>query len=364
MSAKRAEYISPPPLKRRKLDEAASETSDMDNETHDGNSDPQHESLRIFSWNINGIAPFLQRSMDSFVKKQSADSVSAPSLRVFLKRHRWPQILHLQEVKVKASDRATKLAVERAVNSPSHDPDHGPPYAVRFCLPSNRFHGIGAGGKTYGVATVIRLDYLQNVVTQVREVSWDDEGRVLVIETNSNLSLWNIYAVNGTSSPWRDPQSGKIIGTRHDKKLSFHQKLLEECKMLETQGWNLVLSGDLNVAREPIDGFPRLRTRPEQHVQNRKDFNCKFFDDADGLRAVDSFRYMHPTLRKYTWISTNQDWLASCDRVDYILLSRRLVEQSKTLVEAEILMTPLDRGPSDHVPLSVTLNMQKQKRLR
>ena len=315
------------------------------------------EPLHIYSWNINGIAPFLQRSVDSFFKPPKPSSTARPSLRDFLKRQDWPQFLHLQEVKIKASDSATKLAVQRAVNSSVHAPDDGPAYTVRFCLPTDRYHGIGAGGKTYGVATVIRQDYMHETVTGVREVSWDNEGRILITETNTKLSIWNIYAVNGTSSPWRDPENGKVIGTRHDKKLAFHKLLVDECKKLEADGWNLVLCGDLNVAREPIDGHPKLRTNPEQHVKNRRDFNAKFLDDPDGLSAIDSFRYMHPSLRKYTWISTNRDWLASCDRVDYILVSRKLVEQDHALVEADILMSPEDRGPSDHVPIRISLVM-------
>jgi len=136
----------------------------------------------------------------------------------------------------------------------------------------------------------------------------------------------------------------------------------------------------MNISCAPIDGFPALRVSPEQHVKNRADYNKKFLaiDNPDGLKAVDSFRYLHPTTRKYTWISTSKPWLSSCDRVDHILVSRSLTDtiehdsqitaseaQSSdltipprvSLVEADILMTEVDRASSDHVPIYVSLKI-------
>lgn len=277
------------------------------------------------------------------------------SLRDFLRRQSWPHIVHLQEVKIKPSDEDTKAGVENAVNHCRSGKDDGPQYVVRFCLPRDAYNATRLGGRLYGVATIIRADFLEACVTDVREVDWDQEGRVLVVETRQRLSIWNIYAVNGTTSPYRDSLTGKVIGTRHDKKLAFHKALIDECKQLEDQGWKLVLAGDFNVAREQIDGFPKLRTKPEQHIKNREDFNRKFFDDEAGLRMMDSFRYLNPKKRRYTWLPRTREWRTSCDRVDYVLCSRQLLDGGH-VVGADILMTEADRGPSDHVPIFVSLD--------
>ena len=218
-------------------------------------------------------------------------------------------------------------------------------------------------------------------VDTVREVDWDLEGRVLVVETRSKLSIWNIYAVNGTENPYKDPNTGAIAGTRHNRKLAFHDLLLRDSLRLEKDGWRVILTGDMNISCATIDGFPALRVKPEQHVRNRADYNKKFLaiDNPDGLRAIDTFRYLHPTTRKYTWISTSRPWLSSCDRVDHILVSRSLTDTDggddqdtasqarppgltiaprARLVEADILMTEVDRVSSDHVPIYVTIRIE------
>ena len=237
---------------------------------------------------------------------------------------------------------------------------------MRFCLPRDKHNARRFGRKVYGVASVIREDFLQRHVTRVREVEWDVEGRVLVTEVRARgrrLSVWNVYAVNGTGNAYRDPQTGGIAGTRHDRKLAFHEAMAGELAQLQDGGWDLVVAGDLNVAREDVDGYPKLRRDPVQHVRSREDFNDRFFVRAGGPRLVDAFRWLHPRRKKYTWLPRNREWRSSCDRVDYTLLSRGLVDGDASglaggaLVEADVLMTELERGPSDHVPLFVELGL-------
>ena len=323
---------------------------------------PPANHLRVYSWNINGIAPFIQPSIASYVQgaqntKSRPDTPITTSLRNFLRRHHWPQILNLQEVKINPDDKVSQRAVEKAVNLCRSGPDDGPEYTVKFCLPRDRYNATGFGRKVYGVITIIRDDFLRDHVTTVREVDWDVEGRVLVVETRSKLAIWNIYAVNGTTNPYRDPTNGDVKGTRHDRKLAFHQSLLDECKRMESDGYRHVLAGDLNVARAPIDGYPKLRMKPEQHVKNREDFNTKFFDSEDGMQALDSYRHLNPKKKKYTYHPRNRDWKSSCDRVDMIILSKQLGEEG-TLVGADILESEAERGPSDHVPLYVSLDLE------
>ncbi|KAL9054523.1 MAG: hypothetical protein Q9162_004079, partial [Coniocarpon cinnabarinum] len=212
------------------------------------------------------------------------------------------------------------------------------------------------GRKIYGVATIIREDFLPQI-TNVRTVDWDVEGRVLILETRSRLSIWNVYGVNGTANPYKDPNTGKVAGTRHDRKLAFHEAMSQECRELEQKGWRLVIGGDLNVASRDIDGHPKLRTKPEQHIKNREDFNAKFFDEEGGLELCDSFRFLHPKRKRYTWLPKNMDWKESCDRIDYFLLSKELANVEDTVKEADVLMIEAERGPSDHVPIWVSLDV-------
>ncbi|KAK7921544.1 hypothetical protein PG985_009566 [Apiospora marii] len=240
-------------------------------------------------------------------------------------------------------------------------------------------------------------------VKQVRDVPWDREGRVQVIETHelnfpldnitsaepssnngtrtssrrTKFSIFNIYAVNGTTNPYRSTRTGAPAGTRHDRKLAFHADLLREARELESRGYAVIIAGDLNVAPDERDGHPRLRTFPVQHVLNRADFQAKFFsrdlvDTAPnqasyeaakasvaktdknpmrrGLDGVDTFRHVQGSERRYSYHPRGRPWGSGCDRVDLIVVSRTLAND---VVDAGICDSPRDRGPSDHCPVWV-----------
>lgn len=409
--------ISPPPIKRRRKGErdgrqdfiqlGATTWSDM-------------RSIRIFSWNINGVQSFLPSSntpITSFFKpvsnqlKRNFDgeplnkppeprkppSVGSP-LRAFLSRHNWPEVLFLQELKINRQDQKTPTALLSALNTPLGSNDivtASSKYTLDVNLPRDKFNARGFGGKLYGVGTILREDFASQNLATVRHAEWDLEGRVSIVELQRPshgcperdiqsgghserdilrpLALINVYAVNGTSAPYRSPENGQTVGTRHDRKISFHSKLRDECLQLEKRGFDVVVAGDLNVARGKLDGHPNLRTWPKQHCTNRADFNTKFFGQDDNVRAdayvgqddvnsggicfqgVDVFRALRGKERKYTYHPRGEnEWGSSCDRVDLIIASKSLYENGG-IDDTGILDSPQERGTSDHVPLWVKL---------
>ncbi len=346
-SANMSRGVSPPPTKRRRISSSQSKV-DLRN---------LNQTLQMWSWNVNGIAPLIQKPIIAFFGGKKRPKTP---LRAFLHRHGWPDVVCLQEVKIKSTDLATQRMVEAAVRK-GHEQVEEPNYVVRFCLPRDKHNASAFGGKMYGVACIIREDFWTDVET-CREVNWDVEGRVLVLETKYKLAILNIYAVNGTDNPYKDPETGEIKGTRHDRKLQLHQELLDECLRLENAGFDVLLVGDMNIAPGTLDGHPNLRTEPHQHVLNRADFNQKFFNAEDGLRAVDVFRNLHGDKKKFTYYPRNKEWGASCDRVDLIMASRTLVGESGILLESDILDTPQERSFSDHVPLFVFMDKERLKR--
>jgi hypothetical protein len=146
--------------------------------------------VRIFSWNINGITPFLQKPITSYFQtsKTTSDKTSIPpaSLRGFLQRHNWPAILFLQEVKIATKDTKTQDAVRTAINirSPSERGPPRPSYEAHFTLPDDPHNarGLRGNGKVYGVCSIIRSDLSSKFDNmKVRTVDWDREGRVSVV---------------------------------------------------------------------------------------------------------------------------------------------------------------------------------------
>lgn len=332
--------ISPPPLQRKipRLTGHVASTRE---------SPPDH--VRIFSWNVNGVGPLLQT-------KLSFHSDTLSPLRSFLRRQRWPQFLCLQEVKISSKDSATQRRLHHAAN-------HGgafdePTYTVHFSLPRDKHNATGFGGKVHGVATLIREDFASSVCVTTRP-DWDLEGRVLIHQLRYGLVVVNGYWVNGTSNPYRDPQTGQVTGTRHDHKLRVHQHMLDEVLRLEGQEKHVILIGDMNIARARIDGHPNLRTSPLQHVKNRADFNAKFFTDAEGMRGIDIFRHLHGDSKKFTYHPRGRSWGESCDRVDLIIVSHALVDDIDAVVSTDICDSALERGHSDHVPLWISLDLSQ-----
>ena len=301
--------------------------------------------VKIVSWNVNGVGPFFQRRLDA---------ANVSSLRMQLKKHGWPQLLCLQEVKINSTDTATQRRLQHAANAGSHAGE--PTYGIEYSLPRDPHNARGFGGKVHGVASLIRRDFLP-FLTTTRRPDWELEGRLLVHETAFRLVIINGYWLNGTSAPWNNA-NGKPEGTRHDLKLRYHDRILNEVLAYQNQGHHVLLVGDMNVALDKRDGHPNLRTVPFQHVKNRDDFNRKFFSDEQGMQGVDTFRHFHGDSRKYTYYSSHREWGKSCDRVDHIIASRSLSKIS-AIVNCDICNTPEDAAHSDHVPIWTTIDASK-----
>lgn len=330
--------------------------------------------MRIFSWNINGITPFLQKPITSFFKTASKpgtpkDAVPPASLRDFLRRHHWPAMLLLQEVKIASKDIKIQDAVRLAVNTPSPPGTNEPQYEAHFTLPTDPHNARGPRGseKVYGVCSILRRDLREKYNVNTRTVAWDAEGRVSTIELTSGeakLAVLNIYAVNGTHNPYRDPMTGAHSGTRHDRKLAFHAALAAECKSLEQNGWHVLIGGDMNVAPDARDGYPKLRTVPAQHVVNRADLHDQLLragEGGEGFGGVDVWRQTHGEERRYTYHPRGGGWGTSCDRIDYFIAARR-TWHAGLVTDSGILDTAAARGPSDHVPVWVDIAFEPESK--
>lgn len=344
----------------------------------------------------------------------------------------------------KATQQALKHAVnpqETAEGSDHEDKpdserhDGGPRYEAHFSLPRDSHNARGPGGKgrVYGVCTIIRQDLVDKGAS-VKRVGWDLEGRVSVIEIptsatstaarepppkgplgredeHENLSsppaaatastqehppettlgmdnafekslvVFNVYAVNGTDFPYRSPTTGTIISDRHAFKRRFHALLAHETGKYEQDGCDVIIAGDINISRGPLDSYPKQRMGGE-HVANRRDFEEKFMERPNsgdignergggGLGMIDTFRHIHAEEKKYTYHPLGRRWGEGMDRVDLILCSKSMVAGGDNragegegrhlgksnagwwLVDADILDTEAERGASDHVPLYV-----------
>ncbi|MDI1485517.1 MAG: hypothetical protein OHK93_000655 [Ramalina farinacea] len=365
MSSTSSRDVSPPPLKRRKRSPpehtSCADASESPIAILPAQAQAGRHALRIFSWNINGITPFLPPTtpkITTFLKQPpKTQTPPQPSLRNCCRRWSWPHIVCLQEVKIAHTDTKTQAAVSRHINHPVDPQDEDDAqrhlYEPHFCLPTDKHNATGFGGKVHGVCTLVRKDLEKNV--HIKRVAWDLEGRVLIAELAAQgLVIMNVYAVNGTTYDYRDSTTGKVIGTRHDRKRQFHTLLADEVRGYEAKGWGVVVIGDINISRTVIDSFPQLRMGKE-HVENRADFERKFMHarEEGALGMCDTFRYDRGEERKYSYRPTNKPWGEGGDRVDMGLVTMGLVGRVEG---ADILDEEMERGTSDHVPLYLGLS--------
>lgn len=256
-------------------------------------------TIKLVSWNVNGIRAVSKKNefWDWF------DSTDA-------------DIINFQEVRAQESDIPKKL-----LNRDGFD---------------TYFNQAEKKGYS-GVATYSSIAPL-NVTKGLGVDNLDSEGRVLEVEYPS-FTLFNIYF----------PNSG-MNAKRLDFKVEFCDVLLDRMLELTDNGVNVVLTGDYNIAHNPIDVYSPSNCEgksgylPEERA---------WLDKVEEYGFVDTFRLFDEGEGNYTWWSyrtrareRNAGW-----RLDYFYVNKDLVGKVKS---ARILS---DVYGSDHCPVTLELDL-------
>ena len=245
--------------------------------------------MKIATWNVNGI-----RAREA-------------QLCEWIARDR-PDIICLQEIKA----------------DPSQIPES--------CKLAD-YHVYWHGGRGYsGVSLHIRKE-LHESDPAYTHPDFDMETRIVQVALG-NVIYASVYVPNG--------------GKDYPAKINFFTRLAQWAADLHAQGRELVLCGDLNIARLEIDVHPRER---KADVIGQRPEERELFGKLLGDHLVDVGRALDPDNdRLFTWWAPwrnlrqrNIGW-----RIDYILASRSIAERVQTCkVLAEV-------GTSDHAPLMMT----------
>ncbi|ADH86198.1 exodeoxyribonuclease III [Desulfurivibrio alkaliphilus] len=257
---------------------------------------PGGTSLRLASWNVNGLRAIAKKGFAELAGELDAD------------------LLAIQEIKA--------------------HPDQLP--AEARALPGYQAFWLPAKRKGYsGVAIYSRLEPLKVLYGMGQEEKYEQEGRVLTMEF-ADFFLVNAYLPNAQPELARLPF-----------KLDFCRHFQQFCENLATQK-NVVVCGDLNVAHREID-----LARPQENQQS-PGFSPAERAWLDGFLAngfTDTFRLFNQEGGNYTWWSyrggarqRNVGW-----RIDYFCIDsagRRRVREAG--IRPEIM-------GSDHCPVTLTL---------
>jgi exodeoxyribonuclease-3 len=250
-------------------------------------------SIRIISYNVNGIRAAMKKGFIDWLKTNPAD------------------IICIQETKAERDN----VAHQEITGLGFYD------------------YWFSAEKKGYsGVAVFTKLKPDQVEMGTGHKLS-DDEGRVLQLDFG-DIRLINAYFPSGTSG---------------DLRQQFKYKWLEEFQTylnkLKDAHPKLILCGDYNIAHKEIDIHdPKGNKNSSGFLPEERAWMDRFM--ASGW--LDTFRQIHPEPQRYSWWSQrfpsvrlqNKGW-----RIDYINTTENL---KKNLVNAEIYP---EIKHSDHCPV-------------
>jgi exodeoxyribonuclease III len=250
-------------------------------------------SLRIASYNVNGIRAAMNKGLLDWLRTDPAD------------------IICLQETKAHKENVDHKQFTDLGY----HD------------------YWFSAQKKGYsGVAVLTKVKPDQVELGTGHKTS-DDEGRVIQLDFG-DLRLINAYFPSGTTG---------------DERQSFKYRWLDEfftyLEGLKKKRPNLILCGDYNIAHKEIDIHdPKGNKNSSGFLPDERAWMDKFIDHG----WIDTFRHLNPEPHRYSWWSQrfptvrlqNKGW-----RIDYINVTSPLKEH---LVNADIYH---DVRQSDHCPV-------------
>ena len=251
------------------------------------------KTVKIVTWNVNGIRASYEKGLSQFVAEQS------------------PDILCLQETK------AHKDQVESA----------------RQNLGYPQSYWSSAERKGYsGVATFTK-EIPKKILTSIDNPAYENEGRIVWTQYEE-FDLYNIYFPNGGSRE-----------ERHNFKQVFLKDLNAHLKFEMRKGREIIVVGDYNVGYMDIDVHDPVRLSKESGFLP---IEREWFQNFLKLGFTDCFRHFYPDKKDmYSWWSylekgreRGKGW-----RIDYICITEGL---KKNLKSCEILM---EQHGSDHCPV-------------
>jgi len=252
--------------------------------------------MKIVSWNVNGIRAVHRKGFFKWFKKSK------------------PGILCIQELKAKEDQIPDEIKQIKGYHSF---------YNSAY---KKGYSGVGVWSKKKPLKVTTKLGFKR----------FDNEGRLLMLEYK-NFTLLNFYIPHGD-------RTKKNLQFKLDS-YKYIFKLLNKLRHR-----NLVLVGDFNIAHQAID-----LARPKANLNNIMFTSEERQQISNLIKSdfVDTFRFLHPETKKYTWWpyftnarARNLGW-----RIDYVFISKNIKSRLKV---AFVLTNILG---SDHCPVGVDIKL-------
>ena len=258
-------------------------------------------SIKLISWNVNGIRAALKKGLLDFIDSES------------------PDVLCLQETKI-----STELVGDYSFEAY--------PYVYWNCAEKKGYSSTAILSKTKPLSILNGLGIEKH----------DKEGRVITAEF-ADYFLVTVYTPNS-----QNHDENKRPRRLDYRTLEWDVAFLNYISKLETSK-PVIFCGDLNVAHQEIDLSNPKTNRKNAGFTDEERASLDAILDAG---FVDSFRHLNPdAIDRYSWWSyragarqRNIGW-----RIDYFLVSRLLRDH---ISRADILDQVTG---SDHCPVLLEL---------
>ncbi len=255
-------------------------------------------TMKIATWNVNGIRAALQKNITDWIK------------------YFQPDVLCLQEIK----------ATLEQVNI-------NPILELGYSVIWNAAQRSGYSG----VATFHKIEPLK-ITKGLGIARFDSEGRVIQ-SSYPDFELFNVYFPNGGENNERVPF-----------KLDFYATLLNICDTLHREGKQIILTGDFNTAHRAIDlKNPKENEKNTGFLPEERAWIDRYLEHG----FVDIFRQRNPDKVQYSWWTyrfkareRNIGW-----RLDYFLISTSLVDRVVDVIIHENVLG------SDHCPVTLEIKV-------
>jgi len=256
-------------------------------------------SIKIISWNVNGLRAAITKDFFNSVEKLS------------------PDILAIQETKIQASQLTEDMQSVKEYAS---------------------FWSYSVVKKGYsGTGVYSRIKPL-SVKYGIGIPRYDDEGRIIELDFGSFI-FFNVYFPNGGMSE-----------ERLQYKLDFYRDFFAYTDAYRQAGKRLIIAGDYNTAHNEIDlKNPKANENTSGFLRIERDWLDQIVENG----YTDTFRHLYPNAVEYSWWSyrtaarkRNAGW-----RIDYVFVTQDMIGNvRRAFIDNDIL-------GSDHCPVGIEIEI-------
>ncbi len=221
-------------------------------------------------------------------------------------------------------------------------------FPLSFFFNAGYVHVYMRGEKSYnGVAIISKVPIIKKTYHNFCNLN---DARHIEVLLNNNITLHNFYIPAGGELANID----KNLKFKH--KINFINEMIKKFKKDNTK--SRILLGDFNIAPLENDVWSHKQLiNVVSHTKIEVDYFNMLIDSGPFIDIIREF--YKPQEKVFTWWSyRSKDWSKSNKgrRLDHVLVCKKLKGLTK---EAKIYKNIRDvNNPSDHVPISITLNVK------